>query len=78
MLLIFRLMYVEKERVCLQVRKSRSNCRRDKNEYEKLNLPRRFDKVLLEDSLRNIKRYNLVKPLDKLLIWMQRYRYIHL
>jgi hypothetical protein len=32
-----------------------------------LNLPRRFDKVLLEDSLRNIKRYNLVKPLDKLL-----------
>ena len=38
-----------------------------KNEYEKLNLPRKFDKVLLEDSLRNIKRYNLVQPLDKLL-----------
>lgn len=38
-----------------------------KKEYEKLNLPRRFDKVLLEDSLRNIKRYNLVQPLNKLL-----------
>ena len=37
-----------------------------KNDYEKLNLPRKFDKVLLEDSLKNIKRYNLVQPLDKL------------
>lgn len=68
MLLIFRLMYVEKreslstseERVVVTVEEI-------KNEYEKLNLPRRFDKVLLEDSLRNIKRYNLVQPLDKLL-----------
>ena len=68
MLLILRLMYVEKreslstseERVVVTVEEI-------KNEYEKLNLPRRFDKVLLEDSLRNIKRYNLVQPLDKLL-----------
>lgn len=68
MLLIFRLMYVEKreslstseERVVVTIEEI-------KNEYEKLNLPRRFDKVLLEDSLRNIKRYNLVQPLDKLL-----------
>ena len=68
MLLIFRLMYVEKreslstseERVVVSVEEI-------KNEYEKLNLPRKFDKVLLEDSLRNIKRYNLVQPLDKLL-----------
>lgn len=68
MLLIFRLMYVEKreslstseERVVVTIEEI-------KNEYEKLNLSRRFDKVLLEDSLRNIKRYNLVQPLDKLL-----------
>ena len=68
MLLIFRLLYVEKrqslstseERVVVTVEEI-------KNEYEKLNLPRKFDKVLLEDSLRNIKRYNLVQPLDKLL-----------
>lgn len=68
MLLILRLLYVEKreslstseERVVVTIGEI-------KNEYEKLNLPRRFDKVLLEDSLRNIKRYNLVQPLDKLL-----------
>lgn len=68
MLLILRLLYVEKreslstseERVVVTIEEI-------KNEYEKLNLPRRFDKVLLEDSLRNIKRYNLVHPLDKLL-----------
>lgn len=68
MLLIFRLMYVEKreslstseDRVVVSVEELKS-------EYEKLNLPRKFDKVLLEDSLRNLKRYNLVQPLDKLL-----------
>lgn len=68
MLLIFRLMYVEKreslstseERVVVTVEEI-------KNEYEKLNLPRKFDKVLLEDSIKHIKRYNLVQPLDKLL-----------
>ena len=37
-----------------------------KNEYEKLNLPRKFDRVFLEDSIRNIKRYNLVQVADKL------------
>ena len=51
MLLIFRLLTVEEV----------------KNEYEKLNLPKKFDRALLEDSMRNIKRYNLVQPLDKLL-----------
>lgn len=68
MLLIFRLMYVEK-RESLSTREDKVvvTVEEIKNEYEKLNLPRRFDKVLLEDSLRNIKRYNLVQPLDKLL-----------
>ena len=37
-----------------------------KNEYEKLNLPRKFDRAFLEDSIRNIKRYNLVKVVDRL------------
>lgn len=68
MLLIFRLMYVEKreslstseERIVVTVEEI-------KKEYEKLNLPRKFDKALLEESIRNIKRYNLVQPLDKLL-----------
>ena len=68
MLLIFRLIYVEK-RESLSTSEERvvASIEEIKNEYEKLNLPRRFEKVLLEDSLRNIKRYNLVHPLDKLL-----------
>ena len=68
MLLIFRLMYVEK-RESLSTNEDRVVVTVDevKNEYEKLNLPRKFDKTFLEDSLRNIKRYNLVQPLDKLL-----------
>lgn len=68
MLLIFRLLYVEK-RESLSTSEDRVvvTVEEIKNEYEKLNLPRKFDKVLLEDSLRNIKRYNLVQPLDKLL-----------
>ena len=68
MLLIFRLMYVEKrESLSISEEKVVVSVEEIKNEYEKLNLPRKFDKVLLEDSLRNIKRYNLVQPLDKLL-----------
>lgn len=68
MLLIFRLMYVEKrESLSTSEDKVVVTVEEIKNEYEKLNLPRRFDKVLLEDSLRNIKRYNLVQSLDKLL-----------
>lgn len=68
MLLIFRLLYVEKrESPSTSEDKVVVTVEEIKNEYEKLNLPRKFDKVLLEDSLRNIKRYNLVQPLDKLL-----------
>lgn len=68
MLLIFRLMYVEKrESLSISEDKVVVSVEEIKNEYEKLNLPRKFDKMLLEDSLRNIKRYNLVHPLDKLL-----------
>ena len=68
MLLIFRLLYVEKrESLSTSEDKVVVTVEEIKNEYEKLNLPRKFDKVLLEDSLRNIKRYNLVQALDKLL-----------
>lgn len=68
MLLIFRLLYVEKrESLSTSEDKVIVTVEEIKNEYEKLNLPRKFDKVILEDSIRNIKRYNLVQPLDKLL-----------
>lgn len=67
MLLIFRLLYVEKrERLSTNVDEVVATVEEIKNEYEKLSLPKRFDRVLLEDSLRNIKRYNIVRPLEKL------------
>lgn len=67
-LLIFRLLYVEKrENLSTNVDEVVTTVEEVKNEYEKLNLPKKFDRALLEDSMRNIKRYNLVQPLDKLL-----------
>ena len=61
-LLIFRLLYVEK-RESLSTNEDRiyATVEEIKNEYEKLNLPRKFDRAFVEDSIRNIKRYNLVK-----------------
>ena len=68
MLLIFRLLYVEKrESLSTNIDEVVATVEEVKNEYEKLNLPKKFDRTLLEDSMRNIKRYNLVQPLDKLL-----------
>ena len=66
-LLIFRLLYVEK-RESLSTTEARiyATVEEIKNEYEKLNLPRKFDRAFLEDSIRNIKRYNLVQVADKL------------
>lgn len=67
MLLIFRLMYVEKrESLSMSEDQVVVTVGEIQKEYEKLNLPRKFDRTLLEDSLRNIKRYNLVQPLEKL------------
>ena len=66
-LLILRLLYVEK-RESLSTSEDRvfATVEEIKNEYEKLNLPRKFVRVLLEESLRNIKRYNLLKVEDRL------------
>lgn len=66
-LLIFRLLYVEK-RESLSTNEDRiyATVEEIKNEFEKLNLPRKFDRAFLEDSIRNIKRYNLVQVADKL------------
>ncbi len=68
MLLIFRLMYVEKrESLSTSEDKVIVTVEEIQKQYEKLNLPRKFDRSLLEDSLRNIKRYNLVQPLERLI-----------
>ncbi len=67
-LLIFRLLYVEK-RESLSTSEDRVFVTVEdiKNEYEKLSLPRKFDKVFLEESVRNIKKYNLIQVVDRLL-----------
>jgi len=67
-LLIFRLLYVEK-RESLSTSEDRVfvTVEEIKNEYEKLSLPRKFDKVFLEESVRNIKKYNLIQGVDRLL-----------
>ena len=66
-LLILRLLYVEKrESLSTSEDSVFATVEEIKNEYEKLNLPRKFDRVLLEESLRNIKRYNLLKVEDRL------------
>ena len=66
-LLILRLLYVEKrESLSTSEDMVFATVEEIKNEYEKLNLPRKFDRVLLEESLRKIKRYNLLKVEDRL------------
>ena len=66
-LLILRLLYVEKrESLSTSEDSVFTTVEEIKNEYEKLNLPRKFDRVLLEESLRNIKRYNRLKVEDRL------------
>lgn len=66
-LLILRLLYIQKrESLSTNEAMVTASVEEIKTEYEKLNLPRKLDKKLLEDSLVNIKKYNLALPLDKL------------
>lgn len=67
-LLILRLIYIQKrESLATNEDKVLASVEEIKNEYDKLNLPRKLDKKLLEDSFVNIKKYNLANPIDKLL-----------
>lgn len=67
MLLILRLLYIQKrESLATNEDMVLASVEEIKNEFEKLNLPRKFDRRLLEDSLINIKKYNLATPIDKL------------
>ncbi|MDD3137850.1 MAG: DUF4194 domain-containing protein [Lachnospiraceae bacterium] len=67
-LLILRLIYIQKrESLATNEDKVLASIEEIKNEYDKLNLPRKLDKKLLEDSFVNIKKYNLANPIDKLL-----------
>lgn len=67
MLLILRLLYIQKrESLATNEEMVIVNVEEIQNEYIKLNLPRKFDKNMLENSLVNIKKYNLAMPIDKL------------
>ncbi|MCL2252951.1 MAG: DUF4194 domain-containing protein [Lachnospiraceae bacterium] len=66
-LLILRLLYIQKrESLKTGADEVIASVEEIKNEYEKLNLPRKFKKELLEECLINIKKYNLATGLDKL------------
>ena len=67
MLLILRLLYMEKrEKLSTNTDKVLVTVSDIRQEYEKLNLPRKFDQKLLEDSLSNIKKYNLASVIGRL------------
>lgn len=67
MLLILRLLYIQKrESLSTNEEMVSVSVEEIQNEYIKLNLPKKFDKNLLENSLGNIKKYNLAMPIDKL------------
>jgi hypothetical protein len=67
MLLILRLLYLQKRESLSTIEDMvTASVEEIKNEFEKLSLPQKFDKKLLENSLTNIKKYNLAMPLDKL------------
>ena len=66
-LLILRLLYMEKrESLSTNAEKVMASVDEIRQEYEKLNLPRKFDQKLLENSLFNIKKYNLAATMGKL------------
>lgn len=66
-LLICRLLYLQKRemlrtdgnRVIVTVEQIQA-------EYQKMNLPRKLDRSVLEDIMRTLKNYNLVRPLERL------------
>ncbi len=67
LLLLLRLLYMEKrESLSTNTERVLVSVAEIQREYEKLNLPRKFDQKLLEDSLVSIRRFNLAAPLGKL------------
>ncbi len=67
LLLILRLLYVEKRESlraneCMVV----ATVEEIEQEYDKLNLPKKLDRHMLEDALRVFRRYNLALPIDRM------------
>jgi hypothetical protein len=67
LLLIFRLLYVEKrETLSVSEQLVLVTVEEIEDEYNKLNLPKKLDRRMLEDALRTFKRYNLAIMIDRL------------
>ena len=67
LLLIFRLLYVEKrETLSVSEQLVLTTVEEVENEYNKLNLPKKLDRRMLEDALRTFKKYNLAVMIDRL------------
>ena len=67
LLLIFRLLYVEKrETLSVSEQVVLVTVEEIEDEYNKLNLPKKLDRRMLEDALRTFKRYNLAIMIDRL------------
>ena len=67
LLLIFRLLYLQKrEKLSLDGAHVVATVGEIQEQYQKLGLPRKLDRISLEAILRTLKTYNLAKPLDRL------------
>lgn len=66
-LLICRLLYLQKrERLSMDGDQVLVTVEEIQQEYQKLNLPQRFEQRKLEEIMRTLRQYNLARPIDKL------------
>lgn len=66
-LLICRLLYLQKrERLSTDANRVIVTIEEIQAEYQKMNLPRKLDRVTLESVMRTLKNYNLARQLDRL------------
>lgn len=66
-LLICRLLYLQKrEKLSTDANRVVVTIEEIQVEYQKMNLPRKLDRITLENIMRTLKNYNLARPLDRL------------
>ena len=66
-LLICRLLYLQKrEKLSTDANRVIATVEEIQAEYQKMNLPRKLDRVTLESVMRTLKNYNLARQLDRL------------
>lgn len=66
-LLICRLLYLQKrEKLSTGTNRVIATVEEIQAEYQKMNLPRKLDRIALESIMRTLKNYNLARPVDRL------------